>query len=51
MTAMQLDSKQIYKWILENNKGREEQALETFTHSCAGYCVATFILGIGRKHH
>ena len=47
---MQVDSSRLYKWIREHNKNRLEQAIETFTLSCAGYCVATFILGIGDRN-
>lgn len=50
LAAMQLDSSRLYKWIREHNKNRVEQAIETFTLSCAGYCVATFILGIGDRN-
>ena len=56
IAALQLDSSQLYKWIRDNNKPTENnkdklaQAIETFTASCAGYCVATFILGIGDRH-
>lgn len=48
--AIQMDSSQLYKWIKENNPDRYEEAIDAFTRSCAGYCVATFVLGIGDRH-
>ncbi|KAL7754000.1 Phosphatidylinositol 4,5-bisphosphate 3-kinase catalytic subunit alpha isoform [Sorochytrium milnesiophthora] len=41
------------KWLRQHNPSEEEfaRAVETFTLSCAGYCVATYCLGIGDRHN
>jgi len=38
-------------WLREKNKRPEDydEAVERFTRSCAGYCVATYVLGIGDR--
>lgn len=49
--ALQLGgSKALHSWIKQQNADRYEEAIDTFTRSCAGYSVATFVLGIGDRH-
>ncbi|KCV71632.1 hypothetical protein H696_01050 [Fonticula alba] len=43
----------IADWLRGLHKNEEDymKAVDNFTLSCAGYCVATYILGIGDRHN
>ena len=35
----------LMKWLEKKNEGEMGKTIDTFMRSCAGYCVATYILG------
>lgn len=47
-----LAKESLYQWLQKHNTTESSfnKAIEEFTMSCAGYCVATYVLGIADRH-
>ena len=46
--------KTVAEWLRRKSPGKgvfEKEVVETFTYSLAGYCVATYLLGVGDRHN
>ncbi|RUS84647.1 hypothetical protein EGW08_007567 [Elysia chlorotica] len=51
--ASAFDKKALFEWLKRKHADQDSlnEAVEEFLLSCAGYCVATYVLGIGDRHN